>query len=409
MNYGQLILRHPGNIGFGMLHYFFSSLGQTFLISLFVPHFGKQIEISNAEFSILYAIATISSATILPFLGKYIDRLRIRTTSLINGLTIAAFCFFISFSNNFYHLLIAILGLRLCGQGLMILIGGTAIARYFVLDRGKALSLSGLGISLAEASLPILITFLIGNYGWDGSWRILSIATLLIFIPLSIISVKKDHPFQYANTNAQYEENLVSNATRRDVLKDRYFYLILPVLLFLPFFITGMFIHQNLMAAAKGWGMEWMATCFVGFGIIRILTSIVAGPLVDRFSAKRVFVIYLLPLSVGLLFLLAGDHRLYAMLYMIFLGITASLSSLTSTALWAELYGVQHLGSIKSMITTMMVLSTAIGPVVIGSILEGSANLQLFLLFSIFVIVILTIMAAWAIRKKSLNSNKLTS
>jgi len=36
MTMRQLIQAHPRYLGFGFLHYFFSSVGQTFFISLFV-------------------------------------------------------------------------------------------------------------------------------------------------------------------------------------------------------------------------------------------------------------------------------------------------------------------------------------------------------------------------------------
>ena len=147
--------------------------------------------------------------------------------------------------------------------------------------------------------------------------------------------------------------------------------------------------------------MEWMATTFIGFGIIRILTSIIAGPLVDKFTAKKVFIFYLVPLLIGIGFLLMGNHPIFALLYMVFIGITASLSSLTSTAMWAELYGVHHLGAIKSMITTMMVLSTAVGPVVIGSALENPANTKLFLIFSGLIILIFTFISFLAVSKSN--------
>lgn len=112
--------------------------------------------------------------------------------------------------------------------------------------------------------------------------------------------------------------------------------------------------------------MEWMAFTFVGYGIAKVATSFLGGALVDRFTAKKVFVFYLLPLAAGLLLLLVGDHHFFALAYMILLGITASLGSLTGVAIWAELYGVKNLGAIKSMTTTFLVISTAIGPILIG-------------------------------------------
>lgn len=399
MNYKQLVIRYPGYVSYGATHYFYSALGQTFLISQFVPYFNQSFQLSNATFSILYAVATVSSAFIIPFAGQYVDKLKIRQASLINGLAIAAFCLLISFSNHVVLLFISLLGLRFCGQGLMILIGSTGIARYFTVDRGKALSLSGLGLSLAETVLPVAVAQVTGWISWQAAWQLLALSVGVIFLPASLGLVKKDNPFQFADSPKQTEEASKINLSRKQVMADFRFYLILPVILFLPFFITGIFIHQNLLAEAKGWSMEWLATCFVGYGITRILTSILAGPLVDKFTARKTVVVYLVPLLLALIVLMLGDNKWLALLYMILLAMTASLSSLTGTALWAELYGVRFFGSIKSMVTTLMVFSTALGPIVIGSLLEKEEYFNGFLLGSMVVIVLLIALAWVAIRK----------
>jgi hypothetical protein len=57
---------NAGLIGFGMLLTFFSSFGQTFLLSLYVPSTEKLLNISNTEFGIVYAVATIGSVLTLP-------------------------------------------------------------------------------------------------------------------------------------------------------------------------------------------------------------------------------------------------------------------------------------------------------------------------------------------------------
>ena len=168
----------------------------------------------------------------------------------------------------------------------------------------------------------------------------------------------------------------------------------MKAILFLPFFITGIFIHQNLLAEANGWTMEWMATCFVGFGVARITTNLVAGAIIDNFSARKVFIYYLLPLAAGLAILLIGNHRWLAMGYMILAGVTSSLSGLTSASLWAEIYGVRHLGAIKSMAATLMVLSTALGPLVVGYGMSRQPDLTLLVFIAIIVMITLLNWAA---------------
>ncbi|MGB3616641.1 MAG: MFS transporter, partial [Catalinimonas sp.] len=168
MNYPQLVGRYPRYLGYGFLHYFFSSLGQTFLISNFVPYFNEDFGLTSAEFSLFYLTATLASGFTLPWLGGLVDRRPVRQISVVNGLAMAGFCVLLSLTRQPYLLLLSLYGLRLTGQGMMILIGSTAVARYFTTARGKALSLASLGLSLGEMVLPLALTALIAAWGWPA-------------------------------------------------------------------------------------------------------------------------------------------------------------------------------------------------------------------------------------------------
>jgi predicted MFS family arabinose efflux permease len=324
----------------------------------------SDMELSSGYFSNAYAVATLSSAFLLPLIGKWVDKLSLRILSLIGGLGLIFASFIMYQVDNLVLLIFGLFLLRFFGQGSMILIGSTAIARSFSKSRGKALSVSSLGLALAETITPLLFVLMINQNGWRSSWLITAGGTLLIFLPLTQWLITKSRRESDPDDSSTAQQPI--DFTRSQVLKDWKFYLILPAFMFLPFFITGIFIHQNMLATAKGWSMEWMATCFIGYGLAKVIMSFVGGALVDRYSAKKVFSFYLFPLAIGLLLIFLSDHKIIAMFYMILVGITASLGSLTGVAVWAELYGVKNFGAIKSMVTMLMVISTALGPIVLG-------------------------------------------
>ena len=61
--------------------------------------------------------------------------------------------------SNYLHLIFAIFFLRLFGQGLMSHTSSTAMAKIFSKNRGKALAISWLGLSLGEGILPGLVIY----------------------------------------------------------------------------------------------------------------------------------------------------------------------------------------------------------------------------------------------------------
>ena len=248
MTYLQLARSYPNYIGYGMLHYFMSSLGQTFLISVFVPFFVSSLGVTNNGFSVIYACATLTSASILPMAGKYIDAIRLRMMSLICGMGLIIACFIMA---NATHLIILFLGLftlRFFGQGGMVLIGSTAVARYFDHVRGKALSMASTGLPVAEALMPVLMVASIHEWGLSATWSLLGLGVALFFIPATILPVDKYNPFQTVPPLISHTNTSVKSRSRAEVLRDWKFYLLLPAFVFLPFFITGIFIHQNLVA-----------------------------------------------------------------------------------------------------------------------------------------------------------------
>jgi hypothetical protein len=49
------------------------------------------------------------------------------------------------------------------------------------------------------------------------------------------------------------------------------------------------------------------------------------------------------------------------------------------TALWAEVFGVESLGAIKGTVSTFGILSTAVGPVLLGACLKAGISFDLIL------------------------------
>ena len=400
MEYLRLLRKSPRYIGYGILHYFFSGPGQTFYISLFTAYWLALLSLDNVQFGWLYSGATLASAAVLPAIGKLLDSQKLRHFSLGLGLAYALFCGVMALVSHWIWLFIALFGLRLCGQGLMTLTASTAIARYFEKNRGSALSLIGFGVSFAEVLFPLLILALLGWMDWQTTWWLMSGAILLVFIPLVLGLVKNNDAFQFAPKElAKAPLSGGESLNRKQVLHDPAFYALIGVYLCVPFFMTGLMVHKNLLGVANGWTEIQLAQGLSLFGITRLLSNLLAGPIIDRLSALRVFSFMLLPLMGGLLVLALSGHPVA--LYLLFMsgGVSASLSSLTGTAVWAELYGTAHLGAIRSMVSTFMVVSTAIASVALGWALATPARISTSMLASVGLMLLFSLIAAWQVKQ----------
>lgn len=55
-------------------------------------------------------------------------------------------------------------------------------------------------------------------------------------------------------------------------------------------------------------------------------------------------------------------------------GISTGLFYPCATAVWAELYGLRHLGAIRALTSGMMVFSTSLAPALMGWLLDGGVG-----------------------------------
>ncbi|MEO1747262.1 MAG: MFS transporter, partial [Pseudomonadota bacterium] len=139
---------------------FCSAFGQTFFIALSAGDIREEYGLSHGEFGNLYMVATLASALTLPWLGKIVDHIGPAPVALIIMPALALACIGMAFSTHILVLLLVIYMLRLFGQGMMTQNALTATGRWFVANRGRAVSLVAMGHNASEALLPIAFVFL---------------------------------------------------------------------------------------------------------------------------------------------------------------------------------------------------------------------------------------------------------
>lgn len=99
-----------------------------------------------------------------------------------------------------------------------------------------------------------------------------------------------------------------------------------------------------------------------------------AGQLVDRSGAQRALALGLLPIFSGLLVLAFTDAIWTPDIYLALTGASLGCTGAAAGAIWPERYGVRHLGAIRSVAQAAMVLSTALSPILMGSLLDAGMS-----------------------------------
>ena len=370
---------------FGFIFTFFSSFGQSFFLGLFNPSIRNDLNISHGQFGSIYAFATVCSSLVLIWFGKKIDEYKLFNYSLIVIFLLIFSSFFFSLINNFYLLIFGVFLMRFSGQGLMSHTSTTTISRYFNKRRGKALSATWFGLSSAEFILPLLVVFLLTFLSWRTIWQISSLA-MLIILPLVIILTIKNITIDSREENNKDEfsisYNRIKSWKRFEVIKDFKFYVISLNMLAMPWIATGVFVYQSFISDSKSWGIYTIPKSFMIYSIVSILTLILSGFLVDRFSSRKLIFIINFPLLFALSFLYFFDNQFISFIFFGLIGVSNGLANVLGSSTWAEIYGVKYIGSIKALTTAFMVFSTAFGTAIFGYLIDAGLSIETISLIS---------------------------
>lgn len=353
----------------GFLLTLFSSFGQTFFIGLSGEELREKFALSDGQFGGLYMIATLGSALTLPWLGRTLDFMPGWKVARFVIPCLAAACLLIAFAPQVWILVIALYLLRLFGQGMMTHTALTEIGRWFAANRGRATSLTVLGHQTGEAALPILFTVIALSLNWQAAWVIASIALMVFALPV-ILGLWRIERTPQGDEEQGGAQHTARDWTRGEVLKDPYFYIILIGVLAPPFIGTTIFFHQDWLIEYRGYNPLVFASAFPLMAGTTIVFALIAGALIDRLGSLKLLPFFLVPLAISSLLagLLAQDWGIY--LFMVLLGVSYGFTSTLFGALWPEIYGTKYLGSVRSIIVSAMVFSTALGPGLTGGLID---------------------------------------
>ena len=395
----NFIYKNLNLLFFGFLIAFASGFGQTFFISLFSQDFRNTFELTNTQFGSLYSVATVLSAITIIWAGKLIDTVSLKKYTLAIILGLALTCLMASLVFNVFFLFLVIYFLRLFGQGLMGHTSITTMARYFNTNRGKALAISGFGFSIGEIVYPTAIVFLLLTIGWRLTWFSSSIF-IIIFFGIIFYFIFKINNFKKENNGSEKIDLSELSWRRRDVLKDFKFYMYLPLSLLMSFTVTGFLFHQVYIAEIKSWTLINLAQGFIFYAVSGITGSIISGILIDKLTGRKLIPFHLLPMLAIFIVMLFSDHVYVLYLYMAGLGLSNGFTENISNSLWAEMYGVKNLGSIKAMLTFFGIMASASSPFLYGIILDQTNSINTLVYLSLILIILFSLMGYFSKKLK---------
>ena len=350
-----------------------SSVGQTFFIGLFGAEFRAAFGLSDAAFGTLYSSATLVSGLTMFWLGAVADHVALRRIAVVVALVLAAGAAVVATAATPLLFGCGLFLLRLAGQGLLGHLAVVAAGRFATVRRGRALAMASYGFIVGEALFPFAVALALETLDWRAVWWSLAAVAALVVAPLLYMLARPlvGDPSAEGDGETPVAPPRIG---RGRLLVDPVFLRILAVVLVPPVVVTALFLHQAAIAERQGWALLAVGQAFALFAAAQFAASFAAGRLIDRFGVRPLLRVELVPLGLAVLALggLAPAPSLWVMFAG--LGLTAGLNSVLAAAVWVEFYGTRQLGLVRGVYMALMVVSTALGPVALGLLLDAGVT-----------------------------------
>src|SRR6056297_3017611 len=358
----------------GLLLAFGSTFGQTYFISLFAGEIRADYGLSDGDWGLLYTLATLCSALLLLGRGSWADTVPLSRLAPLVALAFAGAAALMAVGWSIWTLGLAVFLLRFCGQGMFSHIKMTAMARWFVATRGRAMAITNLGYPMGEVLMPLPFLVLMGLIGWRASWGVVALLILFVVLPLLVSLLAQDRAPRGMEASAGSPGRNGRHWTRAEVLRHWSFWALVPMLLTPGFIGTVIFFHQVHVSEVKGWALTAMAPAYPAYAAATVSMAFTAGWACDRFGPARLLPVMVLPMALGIWLVGPADTPSGWIVALGILGMTQGMSGAVWGTLLPWVYGTKNLGSVRALATAIMVLSTAIGPGITGPFIDWGVN-----------------------------------
>lgn len=356
---------------------------------LFIKPMGDQLGIGRAAFGWAQTARQGAGALSSPIIGPLLDRFGSRVMLPVSALATGAAMIGLANMSVSWHLIVlfAVMGFAgMSGPGA--LVTSVPVLKWFVRDRGRALSFMSLGIPIGALLFVPLTQILIDAVGWRNAWVILAALGVAVIVPLSAVFVRRQPedmgqlpdgatPLTDADgetpSNAPVDE--VSWATR-DALRSPTLWRLVVAFCVVQL-ATGTvalhripdFMDRGLDARLVSYATAFDAVCAgaatFAFGMLvgRVPVRFLGGLGFSMLAAASVLTIY-------------ADNVPIMALSMAIFGLGIGGMMFLNNFIWADYFGRENVGAIRGLVNPINLAVGGLGAPVAGYIYDFTGTYE---------------------------------
>lgn len=375
-------------VGAAFLSRFSFASGNASILGLFFTSLNAQLGWSRTSIAGVLTLSRLFEGITSPIVGTLLDRYGSRWILVVGGVILSLGFMGLNVMTNLWQFYLVRGIFMSIGFSLVsMLVTNTTISNWFVVRRGKAIALAGMGTSTGMLIISPITVAVIAVWGWQTAWVFFAVlAWLVVIIPSALIMKRRPEDMglkpdgevvssnDYSNLqtkkSAQYDLTKEAVWTRRQVVRTSAFWLLITAISSSMFAFQGVNISIAPYAEDLGFGAAAIALMLMARSVATILVTPMWGMLSEYVHLPTIRVIpFLIQLLATALLTLADTNA------MLWFGIVVYGAGFTGMmiiqeVLWANYYGRLTLGTVRSTSLPLQVLISGGGPVLINLVFD---------------------------------------
>jgi OFA family oxalate/formate antiporter-like MFS transporter len=361
--------------------------GQTMGVGVFTDDLLDALGLSRITLSTAYMFATLTSGLILPFAGSVLDRIGTRAAVVLSSFGLAAGLAIMALSETLTRIggdlrpwlalgvvFVCFLTVRFFGQGCLTMASRVAIGKWFDHRRGLATAISSVFVSFGFNASPQLLNWMVERLGWQPAALLLA-AILAGGMSLAGWVFYRDNPEDcglvmdgvtdpawHARMAARVPE-VRKEYTRPEAARTWAFWLFAIGTGSQALVITAIAFHIASLGEQLGLSRTASYGVFLPMSFYGVPANFISGWASDRVKLKWLLIVMMAAQAVASTGLLFFSDPIGWQLLVLGGGVSGGLFATVVTVTWPRFFGRLHLGAISGLHMSIMVVASALGPV----------------------------------------------
>ena len=269
------------------------------------------------------------------------------------------------------------------------LYAGVSIAKWFVRERGRAMSIAFLGAPIGIFAFTPLTQLLISEYGWQTAFLVLGLigGALIMGIALAAVRRKPEDIGQLPDGARQLRadadgprrtarrEQLVEHSwTRPEALRSWTFWRLAVVFGAMMFSIGSVGMFRVPHFVERGIDAQLIAFAISAEAVSSAMVAFPVGMALDRFEPRHIAAVALTLLGSALLATMLATTTWQMFLAMILFGFGVASIVIVQNSIWPIYFGAAHIGSIRGAALPITLIFGMAGAPLAGAVKDATGS-----------------------------------